>query len=305
MSSWNSYPSVFALGHRALKELLLDPVVVEEKVDGSQFSFGVFEDGIRVRSKGVVMNVDAPEKMFTKAVDTVRGIANMLTPGWTYRAEYLQKPHHNALAYDRVPEKHLMVFDIASGEEDYLSREEKEVECRHIGLECVPLVFQGVVNSAEQFLGMLDRVSILGGAKVEGVVVKNYARFGPDKKVLVGKFVSEAFKEIHQGEWKKANPGAGDIIEAVTAAVRTPARWAKAVQHLRERGQLTDSPRDIGNLIKEVQSDIDGEMREEITDRLLDWALPKILRGSIAGLPEWYKEELLKQQFTKEEEPNV
>ena len=29
--SWHSYPSIFAMGHRALKELFLDPVIVEEK----------------------------------------------------------------------------------------------------------------------------------------------------------------------------------------------------------------------------------------------------------------------------------
>lgn len=43
MDSWHSYPSIFAIGHRALAELLLDPVIVEEKVDGSQFSFGLFD----------------------------------------------------------------------------------------------------------------------------------------------------------------------------------------------------------------------------------------------------------------------
>ena len=55
-TSWHSYPSIYALGHRYLEELLLDPVLVEEKVDGSQFSFGVFEhpEGpeLRCKSKG-------------------------------------------------------------------------------------------------------------------------------------------------------------------------------------------------------------------------------------------------------------
>jgi hypothetical protein len=71
----------------------------------------------------------------------------------------------------------------------------------------VPLVFEGVVLDIEFFRGLLDRVSILGGQKIEGVFVKNYARFNPDKKVMMAKYVSEAFKEIHQGEWKSANPG--------------------------------------------------------------------------------------------------
>ena len=43
MDSWHSYPQIYALGHRYITELLLDPVLVEEKIDGSQFSFGVFE----------------------------------------------------------------------------------------------------------------------------------------------------------------------------------------------------------------------------------------------------------------------
>jgi hypothetical protein len=40
MSSWHSYSSIYALGHKALAELFMEPVLIEEKVDGSQFSFG-------------------------------------------------------------------------------------------------------------------------------------------------------------------------------------------------------------------------------------------------------------------------
>ena len=40
--SWHSFPSVYAVGHAALADLFLDDVIVEEKVDGSQFSFGLF-----------------------------------------------------------------------------------------------------------------------------------------------------------------------------------------------------------------------------------------------------------------------
>ena len=54
------------MGHKAIAELLKGPVYVEEKVDGSQFSFGVDENGeIRVRSKGCELVLDAPEKMFS------------------------------------------------------------------------------------------------------------------------------------------------------------------------------------------------------------------------------------------------
>lgn len=300
MQSWHSYPSTFAIGHRALAELLLDPVIVEEKIDGSQFSFGLFdhEDGERVlhcRSKGAQLNVVAPEKMFTEAVEVAQSLP--LRVGWTYRAEYLKKPKHNSLAYDRIPTRHLIVFDINSGHEEYLSYQDKADECARLGLEIVPLLFEGMIETAEQFRSMLDRVSILGGQKIEGVVVKNYRRFGPDKKVLIGKFVSEAFKEVHAAEWKASNPTRTDIVEALIESLRTPARWNKAVQHLRERGRIEDSPRDIGLLIKETQADIEKECMELIAEKLAAWALPQIRRGVVRGLPEWYKDQLVARQF--------
>lgn len=300
MDSWHSYPSIFAIGHRALSELLLDPVLVEEKVDGSQFSFGLFdqENGERVlrcRSKGAQLNIIAPEKMFTEAVAVAQSLD--LRVGWTYRAEYLKKPKHNALAYDRIPEKHLIVFDINSGHEEYLSYQDKATECARLGLEVVPVVFEGMIENVEHFRSMIDRTSALGGQKVEGVVVKNYRRFGPDKKVLMGKFVSESFKEVHAAEWKAANPTKADIVERLIDTLRTPARWNKAVQHLREAGQIDDSPRDIGLLIKETQTDIEKECMEVIAEKLAEWALPQIRRGVVRGLPEWYKDQLVARQF--------
>lgn len=268
MNSWHSYPSIYAMGHRALANLLDRPVLIEEKVDGSQFSFGITEDGeIMARSKGAILNVDAPEKMFGLAIESVKSRHLSLHPGWTYRAEYLQKQKHNSLAYERTPRGHLIVFDVNPDHEAYLSYAEKHAEAERIGLECVPLVYEGVVASVDQFKAFLDRTSVLGGQKIEGVVIKpsGYVLYGQDKKMLLGKFVSEAFKEVHAKE--------------------------------RERGLIADSPKDIGMLLKEVQSDIGKECKEEIADQLFKWAWPHIQRKAITGLPEWYKDELLKKQF--------
>lgn len=295
MDSWHSYPSVYALGHRALKELFLDPVIVEEKIDGSQFSFGLFDDGLRVRSKGQVMLIDAPEKMFDRAVDTVKSLS--LRPGWTYRAEYLRKPHHNGLSYSRIPNEHLILFDINPAEEEYLPYSAKAEEAARLGLEIVPLLSEGILSSADDVRKFLTRESVLGGQLIEGVVIKNYARFGLDKKVLMGKFVSEAQKEVIQRHFKTANPGKADIIDSIIQSYGTPARWQKAVQHLRERGTIEDSPRDIGNLIKEAPEDVLKECADDIRDALMKWAWPQIRRGITHGLPEWYKQLLLDKQF--------
>lgn len=297
-NSWHSYPSIYALGHRAIAELLTVPVNIEEKVDGSQFSFGVDEDGeLHIRSKGAKLHVGAPEAMFKRAAEAATELATLAHPGWTYRCEYLAKPKHNTLAYDRAPKRHLILFDVNTGEESYLDYPAKAEEAERMGMEVVPLVFSGIVADIEQFRGFLDRTSILGGQKVEGVVVKpiGYGMFGADKKALLGKFVSESFKEIHGVEWKKSNPSSTDVVTEIANSLKTPARWGKAVQHLAERGTIQDSPRDIGPLLKEVQADIEKECADEIKDALYAWAWPQIRRMVTHGLPEWYKEELLKK----------
>lgn len=297
MTSWHSYPKIWNLGHAALADLLLDPVTVEEKVDGSQFSFGVFNGELKCRSKGQELIVDAPEKMFQAAVDTAKALQSLLKDGYTYRGEYLNKPKHNALAYDRIPNKHIILFDVSPGEENYLPYSEKKAEADRLGLEIVPLVFEGNIENAAQILEMMDKLSILGGQKIEGLVIKNYKRFGPDKKVLLGKHVSEAFKEVHKKDWKKTNPNNGDVLHMLSEQYRSKARWNKSIQHLKERGEIDGTPADIGKLVKEVQVDIRSECEAEIKEQLYKWALPHIMRVAIRGLPEWYKEQLIESQF--------
>jgi hypothetical protein len=300
MSSWHSYSSIYNLGHAALTDLLKGPVYVEEKIDGSQFSFCLTEEGeLRVRSKGCEMVVEAPEKMFTKAVETVKRLRNDLHPGWTYRCEYLAKPKHNVLAYNRAPAQHLIVFDIEISECRFLNYSAKQMEANRIGLETVPLLWEGIMAGGAFVRSFLLQDSVLGGQKIEGIVIKPvfYNLFGKDKEVLMGKFVSEAFKETHAHVWKTENPTTGDMIANLGAEYNTQARWQKAIQHLAEKGLITDSPQDIAALIKEVPADIKRECEEEIKEKLFAFAWPKISRGIIRGLPEWYKELLLKKQF--------
>lgn len=303
MNSWHSYPSIFALGHRAIRDLLTVPVNVEEKIDGSQFSFGYSENGdLLVRSKGAKMHPDAPERMFTKAVETAKSLNGIARQGWTYRCEFLAKPKHNTLAYERTPKHYLILFDVNTEHEEYLAYEQKKSEAQRIGLECVPLLFSGSLSTVEEFSDFLATDSVLGGQKIEGVVVKPsaYNLFGEDKKCLMGKFVSEFFKEVHSREWKSSNPSQNDILNQLAVDYRTPARWQKAIQHLSESGQLDGSLRDIGKLMKEIPADIEKECAEEIKERLYRWAWPHIRRMVTAGMPEWYKEELLKKQFEQQ-----
>lgn len=296
-TSWHSYPSPKAVGHGMIKDLLSDPIIVEEKLDGSQFSFGRFDGELRCRSKGAHLNIFAPEKMFIPGIETAKRLLPNLTEGWTYRCEYFLKPKHNVLAYDRIPKDHLIIIDINNGHEEYLDYKQKKLEADRVGLETTPLLYEGMLTDPFTLRDLLSTTSCLGGCKVEGVVVKNYKRFTMDGKVQMGKFVSEEFKEVHAGEWKEQNPQSGDIVQILISKYRSPARWAKALQHLKEEGKIQGEMSDMQHLFPEVCRDVRAECEEEIKELLFNWAWKNIARSLTGGLPEWYRELLMKQAF--------
>lgn len=299
----HSYSSIFNVGHRAVIELLQGPVIIEEKVDGSQFSFGVFgaERELQIRSKGSVIIPDAPPGLFSKAVEYVKSIQALLNQDWSYRGEVLAKPKHNVLAYERAPEHNVIIWDIDRGGQNYLQPSEKAEEAKRIGLECVPLLGVGEIVNPAALRSYLDRTSILGGQNIEGVVIKpkDYDKFGTDKKLLIAKLVSEDFKEVHRAEWKMEHgeKGGRDILGILGAQYATPARWSKAVIHLKEKGLIEGTPRDIGKLVNEVCLDVEKECKQEIMEQLYAWAWPQLKRALVRNLPEWYKEQLMKEAF--------
>jgi hypothetical protein len=294
-----SYPTVFQLGHKAIADIFNGAVSVEEKVDGSQFSFGLLDGELVCRSKGKQQLIDAPDKMFSLAIENIKKMD--LHPEWIYRCEYLQKPKHNVLVYSRVPKQNLILFDINTGLEEYMSYGDLKIEAERLGLDVVPLLYQGVVKDYSQFREFLSLESVLGGCTVEGVVVKNYDVFTMEKKVAMGKYVNESFKEKHAEEWG-SNKGSGkDMVQKLIEVYKTEARWQKAVQHLRENGELENSPKDIGKLIKEIPNDILKECTEEIKEFCFKYIISDLKRGVVRGFPEWYKEQLAKGVFEENE----
>lgn len=297
MSSWHSPGKIISLGHGMVQDIFKNEVVLEEKIDGSFIAFGIFGTELKIRSKGMELNLDAPEKMFSKAVSKIIEIQTGLINGYTYRGEYLSKNKHNVLAYDRIPSGNIVIFDILTDQEQYLPYGEKKKLAENIGLEAVPRLFEGKIENEHQIKELLNTISILGGQKIEGIVIKNYKRFLNTGHAMFAKYVSEEFKEIHKSDWKERNPGQNDIITRIVTELKTPARFNKAIQHLSERGELTSSPKDIGPLIKETQQDIIEECSEYIKEELFKWGKDQIIRGVTNPIPDYYKELLLTRQF--------
>ena len=221
------YGKVYALGHRATAGILEEPCYIEEKVDGSQFGFGVKDGKLWCRSKRANQDLDQPQKLFRGAVETANVLFNegKLTEGWEYRGEAMESLRHNVLTYDRVPRGRFVLFDVDQGDQDFVDRTILEEIAEALELEIVPMLYTGVVTK-EVVDNCLAQESFLGGPKVEGVVIKRWKGYGDmygmDGKRVVAKVVSETFKEKH-GQNKGSKKGTF-VIDKIAETYATEAR---------------------------------------------------------------------------------
>ena len=302
MSKTAAFPKILHIGDKQILDLFEGEVEITEKLDGSQFGFGKTPEGeLIIRSKGREITIDTVDKLFFPAVTYINSIADRIPNGWFFYAETLHAPQHSTLAYDRVPKNYIALFAVYEIEQRLFHNYDAiKYQAELLEVDVVPLLYRGIATAT----GVLDMVkgtpSYLGGQNIEGVVVKAYKPWlflgQIPLSVMSGKYVTEEFKEVHQKDWSKLNTGKGKF-EVLKENYRTEARWNKAIQHLKERGELTGTPKDIGALIKEVRVDIETEEKENIKDVL--WAIYKedILKYSVFGLAQFYKEQLVKGEI--------
>jgi hypothetical protein len=85
----SSYPNVIRHGHYLVEDIFDGVVVIQEKIDGSQISFGVAGDGnLTMRSKNAHIVIDPGGGMFVLAVDWCKKNKDRLIRGMTYRASF-------------------------------------------------------------------------------------------------------------------------------------------------------------------------------------------------------------------------
>jgi len=296
MKNIHSFPKILAVGSEQIKELFDDPVEMTEKIDGSMFAFGISEDGELVfRSKGKELFEGAIDKMFQPAVDYVLSIKNMVlgfAPNTFFYTEFLGKPKHNTLAYERVPKNNLMLFGAFVKGSWVDTWEELDLIAADLDIEMAPILGRKKIESIEDVKELLETTSVLGNETIEGIVFKNYKKtwmLGSRVHPMFGKYVRAEFKERHGRVWKTGKDKFAEFLDGF----RTEARWQKAIQHLKECGELSNSPKDIGKLLKEIHQDLETEETENIKVELYNFFIKQIKRKSCAGFPEFYKEQLL------------
>ena len=268
----SNYGKVYAVGKREVADIFDGYVEIQEKIDGSQFSFGVNATGRWFASKNTVLNPDATGQ-FAGAIAKVRD-ADLL-PDHIYYGEAVTKPRHNVFTYATVPG--VVLFDIETPLGGFFSSREVEAEAKQLRLWVVPTYFRGESASIETAQSFLARESSLGGTLIEGVVIKS-----PDGRRA--KLVRDEFKETaHQSKSQ------ADIIATIAATFGTPMRYAKAMQHLRDDGHLPEGDKAIGPTIREVQNDVETECADEIKEMLYAYYRKDILRDIVKGVPAYVR----------------
>lgn len=295
MSGIPAFPKILHLGSKMVEHIYEGPIEVTEKLDGSQFSFGLLNGELVMRSKGKQIFPEKPESMFKDAVE----LATSCSPpeGVVIHGEFFKNPKHNTLKYNEKPKSGFAIFGARRLPDHFLPYEELVKLAESLGCDVVPIIYEGTLDkskSLEDLDEWLKRESSLGGVNIEGVVLKNYTQTGNIAghilPILCAKYVSEEFKEKHKVGWGTTNP---TNMEKISQALGTEARWNKAIQFLRDCGELEGSPRDIGPLLKRIHLDINEEEQADIKDMLWNLFRKDILRTACRGFPEWYKRKLL------------
>jgi len=299
------WSKIFALGGQNTEGIFDDRIQVTEKVDGSQINFGAHpENGLTILSKGSVVHLGDNNKLFAAAAQHIEELfqTGLLEEGWTYHGETLFQPRHNTLAYERTPKNHIALYGVSKPDGSQISEHVDLTDiAKKLHVDVVPLIFSGRLapeNASERLKEWLELDSYLGGQKIEGVVIKNYYKQqwlgGQLLPLQQAKYVSEAFKEKHKVAWPQNNKSP---IFVIGETVRTEARWHKAIQRKREEGSLEGTPRDIGDLLKKLHEDLEGEDKEWIKEKLWKEFSKEIKRAATRNFPEWYKEWLVKERF--------
>lgn len=152
---------------------------IQEKIDGSQFSFRVMPNGqllfynkhkqrtLDAKTPGIRVHVNidwfkltidcrmnmipivVEKEIFVQAMRAIQELhkTRPLSHNYTYHGEAIERPKHNVVSYARTPKHFVMVYDIQDEFGDFLWPHEIEKECKRVDLECVAVLYHNETRS--------------------------------------------------------------------------------------------------------------------------------------------------------------
>ena len=221
-----------------------DYIVVQEKIDGANFSirYNEEEDAITSFSRKNILDFsnnlrgawEWSQKLNKELVKEVLGTNLILFGEWlvSHTIVYPNDKYQNAYFYD--------VYNVETG--NYLKQDEVKNIINRLGLIYVPVFYEGEFESWEhlrQFIGRTD----LGGENGEGIVVKNMTRLNdPNTRLpFYTKIVGEKFaekKSIRQVDPDKLEKRAR--LQTIVDSVVTEGRVTKLVHKMVDEGIIPE-----------------------------------------------------------------
>ena len=285
------YDSIPRYGKQGTRDILGTEVVVMEKLDGANASFGIIDGELKMFSRNQELNEHNTLRGFYDwvklNVDTSKLIINTI-----YFGEWLV-PH--SVQYKKEAQHKFYLFDIYHSDvNEYLSSKIVQSQAKFIGLETPRVLFEGElqdVSELQQYVGLSELTEIPNTG--EGIVAKDY-----EGQQFV-KIVSDKFKEtksIKQPSLDRTD--IGTLIDSVL----TPQRVEKLIHKKIDLGLLPTELdiTDTGNVLKALSSDVVNDIFEEEMHIFLDMLRKKISKKTPIVVREllekWenaeYKEEL-------------
>ena len=271
-------------------------VIVQEKIDGSQYKVRIDQNQkVTIGSKNVD---DIKCGMIKEAIEK----SNLRGNGFdlTIYGEFLSKPKHNVLHYERVPKNNFIVFDIY---DHYYNCYLKQSVIKHVlnsynlDFEVVPTYYEGSHADIKPE-DYMSKKSILGKSEIEGIVIKSYEQLHDDKRFpalkgmfMMKKIVSDNFREVKQRPKNKQMDSIYDVFDEY----RTTGRWNKIIQQGKEQGLLKNYMGDMPILIGLLVKDVGTEDKETIKEKLWEHAVKKMSKKLSEGLPQYYEKYLSEQ----------
>ena len=261
------YDSIPRYGKQGTRDILGTEVVVMEKLDGANASFGIIGGELKMFSRNQELNEHNTLRGF---YDWVRHNVDprKLFVSTIYFGEWLV-PH--TVQYKKEAQCEFYLFDIYDVKTDtYLDWNITVQAAKHLGLRTPEVFFRGNLHSmtdVDQYLGQSNLTEIPNTG--EGIVVKDY-----EGQQFV-KIVSDKFKEtksIKQPSLDRTD--IGTLIDSVL----TPQRVEKLIHKKIDLGLLPTELdiTDTGNVLKALSSDVVNDIFEEEMHIFLDMLRKKI-----------------------------
>lgn len=265
------YHKIIRYGHKSTQDVLNkgDYIIIQEKIDGANASFAVINGELKCWSRNRELNESNTLEGFYEWVQQNVQVQKLLE-GVVYFGEWTAQ---HKVSYEGYM-KQFFLYDIYNLHlEEYVSFSMVRDEAKRLGLQLIPVFFEGEFESFEQLMSYVGRTDLGGKLKGkptgEGIVVKNVNYRDEFGKQVFVKLVIDGFREIQRQKQTKDSKKVFSEAESKVRECVTLPRVEKQVFKLIDNGLLDREYgiEDMGFLLKHTSPMVAEDiLKEEMQD---------------------------------------